>query len=85
MKISKSKLIVHRNGVPYLSQIFMVNEQDTVHLETVLKRMDHLATCTTETNDIAVPIREGLESLVFGLAEYAEGEADRTFKTCKMA
>lgn len=45
-----------------------------------------MSTCITETNDIAVPVRDGgLVSLVFGLAEYAEGEADKTFKTCKMA
>jgi len=31
-------------------------------------------------------VREGgLDSLVFGLAEYAEEEADRIFITCKMA
>lgn len=39
-------------------------------------------TCTTETNDIADPMSNGgLESLLLGLAEYAEGEAERTFKT----
>ena len=41
-------------------------------------------TCITETSDIADPVRDGgVASLVFGFAEYADGEADRTFKTYK--
>lgn len=41
-------------------------------------------TCTTETSDIAGPVRDGgFDNLEFGLAEYAEGEAPRTFKTYK--
>lgn len=38
--------------------------------------------CTTETRDIADPVSDGgLESFDFGLAEYADGEAERTFST----
>lgn len=38
--------------------------------------------CTTETKDIADPMSDGgLESFDFGLAEYAEGEAERAFST----
>lgn len=38
--------------------------------------------CTTETNDIMDPLSEGgFDSLDFGLAEYAEAEAERTFIT----
>ena len=41
-------------------------------------------TCTIETNDIAEPVSKGgFDSLLFGFAEYAEGEAERTFKTYK--
>jgi hypothetical protein len=36
--------------------------------------------CITETSDIADPVRDGGDAnLVFGFAEYADGEADRTF------
>jgi hypothetical protein len=39
-------------------------------------------TCITETKDIADPVRDGGDAnLVFGFAEYADGEADRTFRT----
>lgn len=42
-------------------------------------------TCTTETNDIADPVRDGgFDNLDFGLAEYAEGEAPRTFIAYKL-
>lgn len=35
-----------------------------------------------ETRDIADPVRDGgLDNLVFGFAENAEGEADKTFRT----
>lgn len=38
--------------------------------------------CTIETKDIADPVSEGgVDSFDFGLAEYAEGEAERTFST----
>lgn len=41
-------------------------------------------TCTTETKEILDPVSDGgLDNLLSGLAEYAEGEADRTFKTYK--
>lgn len=43
-------------------------------------------TCITETSDMADPVRDGgVANLVFGFAEYADGEADRTFKTYKCA
>jgi hypothetical protein len=39
-------------------------------------------TCITETSDIADPVRDGGEAnLDFGFAEYADGEADKTFRT----
>lgn len=39
-------------------------------------------TCTTETKDIADPVSDGgFDSLAFGLAEYAEGDAERTLST----
>lgn len=41
-------------------------------------------TCTTETRLIADPVSVGgVDNLDLGLAEYAEGEAERTFSTCK--
>lgn len=41
-------------------------------------------TCTTETSEIADPARDGgVSSLELGFAEYAEEEAERTFKTYK--
>jgi hypothetical protein len=41
-----------------------------------------MITCITETNDIADPVRDGGDdNLEFGFAEYADGEADRTFRT----
>jgi hypothetical protein len=41
-------------------------------------------TCITETREIAEPVRKGgLDNLVFGLAEYAEGAAVRAFNTCQ--
>jgi hypothetical protein len=41
-----------------------------------------MITCITETNDIADPVRDGGDAnLVFGFAEYADTEADRTFRT----
>jgi hypothetical protein len=41
-------------------------------------------TCITETRESAEPMRKGgLDNFVFGLAEYAEGEAVRAFNTCK--
>jgi hypothetical protein len=45
---------------------------------------NHYNTCITETSDIADPVRDGGDAnLVFGFAEYADGEAERTFKTYK--
>lgn len=39
-------------------------------------------TCTIETKEIADPVSDGgFDSLDFGLEEYAEGEAERTFST----
>lgn len=44
--------------------------------------MERLHACKTDTKDIPVPVSDGgLDSLDFGLAQYAEGEADRTFST----
>lgn len=44
----------------------------------------HYPTCTTETKDIADPVREGgFDNLVLGLAEYAEEDAERAFNTYK--
>lgn len=41
-----------------------------------------LYTCTTETKEIADPVKAGgLDNLDFGSAEYAAGEAERTFST----
>ena len=41
-------------------------------------------TCTIETNEIADPVSSGgSENLESGLAEYADWEAERTFKTYK--
>lgn len=42
--------------------------------------MEELHACKIETKDIRVPVSDGgLDNLDFGLAEYAEGEAERTF------
>lgn len=39
-------------------------------------------TWTTETREMEVPVKAGgLDSLELGLAEYAAGEAERTFNT----
>ena len=41
-----------------------------------------LITCTTETNEMEDPVNDGgLDNLELGLAEYAEGDAERTFNT----
>ena len=41
-----------------------------------------MSTWTTETNEMEDPEWDGgAESLDFGLAEYADGEAESTFKT----
>ena len=38
--------------------------------------------CTTETNDTTDPLSDGgFDILDFGLAEYAEADAERTFTT----
>ena len=48
----------------------------------IIRKLKKLITCITETNDIADPVSDGGDdNLVFGLAEYADGEADRTFRT----
>lgn len=40
-------------------------------------------TWITETREIAEPVSAGgFDNLDFGLAKYAAGDADRTFKTC---
>lgn len=42
-------------------------------------------TCTTETKEIPDPVSVGgIDSVDFGLAEYAAGEAERTFSTCSI-
>lgn len=46
------------------------------------KQTKQWVTCMIETRDIADPVRDGgLDNLVFGFAKYAEGEADKTFRT----
>lgn len=42
-------------------------------------------TCTTETKEIPDPVKVGgTDNLDFRLAEYAAGEAERTFSTCSL-
>lgn len=42
-------------------------------------------TCKTETSEMADPVSDGgFDNLEIGLAEYAEGEADNTFKTYEL-
>lgn len=56
-------------------------KQARTHREVKVIIKHHL-TCTTETKEIADPVREGgLDNLVFGLAEYAAEDAERTFNT----
>lgn len=46
--------------------------------------MKETITCTTETSEIAEPVSDGgCDSLELGSDEYAEGEAERTFKAYK--
>lgn len=62
------------NQAPYMFRIIW---------QVIGKDIDELLyTCTTETKEIADPVKVGgLDNLDFGLAEYAAGEADRTFST----
>lgn len=44
--------------------------------------MKYLRTCMTETNEMEDPVSDGgLDNLDLGLAEQADGEAERTFNT----
>lgn len=48
----------------------------------VISSTEKELTCRTDTNEIADPVSDGgWDNLAFGLAEYAEGDAERTFKT----
>lgn len=74
----KKKLERDRDG-EILASTDKYNKFSEQRKETIT---DNWFTCIIETNEIADPVSDGgFDNMDFGFAEYAEGEAERTFNT----
>lgn len=90
IKIHKANQKKSANGNNYLSGFTVsTHEYNFVYVSPRVyargwdgvKGKEKQLTCITETKEIADPVSEGgLDNLELGLAEYAEDEAERTFK-----